>query len=62
MKKYIITPVVAYVVVCMVAVLSPASEGYDVFTWKLLVGQVYAIPVLIITAVISYLFYRSDKK
>lgn len=58
MKKYIILPLFAYVVVCIIAVLIPASEGYDVVSWKLFVGQFVAIPVLIITALISFFVYK----
>lgn len=62
MKNYILFPLLAYVIVCIIAVLIPASEGYNVVSWKLFVGQIYAIPVLLITALISYFFYKRNSK
>lgn len=59
MKKAL-PPIVAYILVCLIAVLIPASEGYNEIGWKLLVGQVYAIPTLIIVSAISY--YVTKKK
>jgi uncharacterized membrane protein len=59
MKKWLI-PIVAYLVVCMIVVFLPASEGYDVLAWKLFVGQFYAIPIMIITALLTYYFSKSD--
>lgn len=46
-------PVVAYVLVLIIVVMLPASQGYDELIWKLLIGQVYAIPVFLITLIIS---------
>lgn len=60
MKKHIMYPLLAYVIVCVIAILIPASEGYNVISWKLFVGQIYAIPVLIITALISYILYKKS--
>ncbi|QOY38724.2 DUF4017 family protein [Anaerobacillus isosaccharinicus] len=42
-----------YLIVNLIAVSIPASEGYDSFGWKLLVGQIYAIPVLIVAVLVS---------
>lgn len=58
MKKYIILPITAYVLACIIAVLIPASEGYNAVGWKLFVGQIYAIPILIVTGLISYFLYK----
>ena len=58
LKKHIVFPLLAYVVVCIIAILIPASEGYNVISWKLFIGQIYAIPVLLIAALISYFLYK----
>ncbi|MGE8080870.1 DUF4017 family protein [Peribacillus loiseleuriae] len=61
--KYIVPPLLAYLLVCIIAVLSPASEGYNAVDWKLFVGQLYAIPVLIVVALITlYLNKKRFKK
>ncbi|WP_042351381.1 DUF4017 family protein [Bacillus massiliigorillae] len=52
--KIMIPSLVAYLLVCVVTVLLPASEGYNTVTWKLLVGQIYALPTLFIVALILY--------
>ncbi|WP_339216890.1 DUF4017 family protein [Solibacillus sp. FSL W8-0372] len=51
----IILPLLVYSVICILAVLLPASDGYNTISWKLLVGQIYAIPALII-AILASLF------
>ena len=56
--KYIISPLLAYLIVCIIGVLIPASEGYNTVVWKLFVGQIYAIPVLIISALVSLYVYK----
>lgn len=55
-------PVFVYIIVCVVAVLIPASEGYDAFGWKLLVGQVYALPAFVIASFGSYFMYKKSVK
>jgi len=50
----------AYLIVCIIAILAPASDGYDTVSWKLLVGQIYAIPVLIVVAFVT--FYMNKKR
>ncbi|MFD1427018.1 DUF4017 family protein [Kroppenstedtia sanguinis] len=60
MNKYIVFPLLTYVILCIVAVLMPASEGYNAISWKLFVGQIYAIPVFIVTALISYVLYKKS--
>jgi hypothetical protein len=57
----IILPITAYLTVCLIAVLLPASQGYNTFGWKLFVGQIYAVPVLLIAALISFYFGRMKK-
>ncbi|MCU5627331.1 DUF4017 family protein, partial [Bacillus cereus] len=49
-----------YFIVCVISVIIPASEGYNYVGWKLFVGQVYAIPIFFITAIIT--FYINKKK
>lgn len=53
MKK-INPPLLAYLIVCLIAILIPASEGYNTVGWKLFVGQIYAIPTLLLVTFISY--------
>ena len=57
MKK-IIEPVLIYLLVCLITLLLPASEGYDTIGWKLLVGQIYAIPAFIVAIVILFIKNR----
>ncbi|MED4080278.1 DUF4017 family protein [Halalkalibacterium halodurans] len=52
MKK-VVPPLLAYLIVCIVAIILPASEGYNTVAWKLFVGQIYAVPILIVVALIS---------
>lgn len=52
--KNILPPLLAYLIVCLVAVLTPASEGYNTLGWKLFVGQIFAIPVLIVVALFTF--------
>lgn len=52
MKK-IILPLSVYLVVCIITVFLPTSDGYNTMGWKLLVGQIYAIPVLFVAIVVS---------
>lgn len=52
--KIIIPPLLAYLIICIIAILVPASDGYNTFFWKLLVVQIYAIPTLLIVSLISY--------
>ncbi|MGK0532627.1 DUF4017 family protein [Bacillus sp. 'calajunan'] len=58
--KNIIPALVLYIIVCVIAMIAPASEGYNHVGWKLFVGQAYAIPIFFITAIIT--FYINKKK
>lgn len=49
----IIIPLLVYSIVCIIAVMLPASDGYNTIGWKLLIGQIYAIPVLIVVILVS---------
>ncbi|WP_028401942.1 DUF4017 family protein [Ectobacillus panaciterrae] len=57
--RNVVIPLVAYLIVCIGTVLSTASQGYNTIGWKLFVGQIYAIPTLIIVALVT--FYSSKK-
>lgn len=61
MKK-IIFPLSIYFLVCLIAVLIPASDGYNTIGWKLFVGQVYAIPILIITSLTVFFLNKKNSK
>ncbi|MBE7103750.1 DUF4017 domain-containing protein [Bacillus cereus] len=58
--KNILPALLLYIIVCIIAVIVPASDGYNTVGWKLFVGQVYAIPIFIIAAVIT--FYINKKR
>lgn len=55
-----IVPIIVYLIALVISVFLPASEGYDTFRWKLLVGQAYAIPALIITILIIYFINKKS--
>lgn len=48
---------VVYGIVLAISLLIPASEGYNVMSWKLVVGQIYAVPAFLI--VILFLKIRN---
>lgn len=48
----IIIPLLVYSIFCIIAVFLPASDGYNTIGWKLLIGQIYAIPALIVTVLV----------
>lgn len=52
MKK-IIVALSLYLIVCLLTFILPGSDGYNTIGWKLLIGQIYAIPILIISIAIS---------
>ncbi|WP_088051087.1 DUF4017 family protein [Virgibacillus dakarensis] len=60
MKGFIIALLV-YIVICVIAVLIPVSEGYNDIGWKLFVGQVYAIPAFIITVLIVFFIKKTGQ-
>lgn len=51
-------PVIVYVLVLIIVVKLPTSQGYDELIWKLLIGQVYAIPVFLITLFITHILSK----
>ncbi|MGG0658216.1 DUF4017 family protein [Rummeliibacillus pycnus] len=56
--KTIMPPILAYLIVCIITILAPASDGYYTVSWKLLVGQIYAIPILIVVAFVTFYINR----
>jgi hypothetical protein len=58
--KNILPALLLYIIVCIIAVIVPASDGYNNVGWKLFVGQAYAIPIFIIAAIIT--FYINKKR
>ena len=56
--KKVVPPLLAYLIVCVVAIIIPASEGYNSIPWKLFVAQIYAVPIFIVVALISLYFNR----
>lgn len=59
MKK-IVLPLLVYLIVCIIVVFIPASEGYNSsWTWKLLIGQILAIPISLIVLMVT--IYVSKK-
>ncbi|WP_078379954.1 DUF4017 family protein [Sutcliffiella halmapala] len=57
--KNLVLPLLAYVLVCVLVVIAPASTGYDTLGWKLFAGQMYAIPAFVVVALFS--FYVNKK-
>lgn len=49
-----------YLIVCVIAILVPASEGYGNIAWKLFVGQIFALPAFFIAALISIRIKRRE--
>lgn len=52
--KNSIQPLLAYLITCIITILSPASDGYNTIGWKLFIGQFFAIPVAIIVGLITF--------
>ncbi|SFG29045.1 DUF4017 family protein [Sporolactobacillus nakayamae] len=60
--SYWLYPLVAYLVLSLLSTLIPASDpAYNYFFWKLLIGQIYAVPLLVIAFIVSFLLYRRAK-
>lgn len=54
----IIIPLLIYTMVCLITLILPASDGYNTIGWKLLVGQIYALPVLFVAIVFSFILNK----
>lgn len=51
-----ITPaLVLYIIVCVIAMIAPASQGYNHVGWKLFVGQAYAIPIFSLQLLLHFI-------
>lgn len=57
MKKAIL-PIIIYLIANVIVLLLPVSEGYEAITWRLFVGQIYAIPALLLAIFISYFIFK----
>lgn len=53
-----IVPISVYVIVCIIAVMLPASDGYNSFGWKLFAAQLYALPAFAIATLLYLLFIK----
>ena len=60
--KTFIPAIIAYAIACIIIVLLPASEGYDSIAWKLLVGQIFAVPIFFAVALISIRIKKKKDK
>ena len=58
--KNILPALVLYIIVCVIAMIAPASKSYNHGGWKWFVGQANVIPFFLITAIIT--FYINKKK
>lgn len=56
--KTILPPLILYLIVCVIALLIPASEGYNTFGWKLYVAQIYALPIFLIATVVTLIINK----
>lgn len=56
--NYFVPPILAYLIVCIICTTLPASEGYNSVGWKLFIGQIYAIPMLIIVSIIMFILKK----
>lgn len=43
--KLVIPALVVYLIICMIVIFIPGSSAYNAISWKLFVGQIYAIPL-----------------
>lgn len=62
MMKTLLPPLFIYLMVCLIALLIPASEGYRTFGWKLFVAQIYAIPLFIVAVVITVIVNKKRNR
>lgn len=63
MKKYIAIPLIIYILTSIFTIFLPTTDiGYNQVLWKLLLGQVYAIPLLVIASFISYFLLKHNQK
>lgn len=62
--KYWLCPLIIYIAVSFLCPISSigTSPEYNMYTWKLLVFQVYALPLLLIMFVVSFILQRRNGK
>jgi len=59
MKKTLLYAFVINLIFCAIGVLLPSSdEAYNVFSWKLIIAQTYAVPALLLVLIIGILAKR----
>lgn len=59
--KYVKPALIVYVLACIVIFMLPTSEGYEGYSWRFLVGQVFAIPLFLFTTLVTaFLYKRKD--
>ena len=51
-----LVPLIVYIFVVLICLLLPSSEGYNTFLWKLLIAQIYAIPIFIVALIVTRKF------
>lgn len=56
----IILPILVYIIVCVATLFVPTSEENNDLIWKLIVGQIYAIPALVIAILIIFLLSKKN--
>lgn len=61
MKKSTLLPILIYLIVSVAVIFLPASEGYNTIGWKIFVGQAYALPILLISFLVTYFFSKNSK-
>lgn len=60
--KNIIPALFVYFIVCVIVIILPASDGYNTVSWKLFVGQVYAIPIFLVVAIVTFYVNKNRLK
>ncbi|MGE6541019.1 DUF4017 family protein [Bacillus luti] len=60
--KNIIPALFVYFIVCVIVITLPASNGYNTVGWKLFVGQVYAIPIFLVVAIVTFYVNKNRLK
>lgn len=60
--KWWLPAVVVYVVLCIIGALSPASEEYDVLSWKLYLAQFVAIPAALLVFAVMFFWHKRKQR
>lgn len=56
--KWWVPTILMYGLICMIGLFLPASPGYDAWSWKLLVVQLYAVPISLLVLAFNYWTYK----